>query len=59
MSMNVFPACMYAYHVCVWCQQRSEEGVRSSRSGIIWMVVSIHVDAGNHSQVFYKTNKCS
>lgn len=25
MHMNVLPAYIYAYHMCVWCLQRSEE----------------------------------
>ena len=28
MGMDVLPACVSVYQVCVWCSQGSEEGVR-------------------------------
>lgn len=32
MCLSVLLACLYAYHVCTWCFQRSEEGVGSLRT---------------------------
>ena len=33
--MSVLPACMSVFYVGAWCLQRSEEGVRSSETGVI------------------------
>lgn len=35
-------SCTYVYHVCVWCPQKSEEGVRVLDLKL-WMVESRHV----------------
>lgn len=32
------PACIYVYHMCVWCPQRSKEGVRSPGTGVTLVV---------------------
>lgn len=29
MCISALPACIYVCHVCVWCPQRSEGGIRS------------------------------
>lgn len=26
--------CMYVHHVCAWCPQRSEDGIRSLGTGV-------------------------
>jgi hypothetical protein len=33
--MRVLPACICVYHVCTWCSQRSEEGIRFPGTGIV------------------------
>lgn len=32
--MSILPACMHMHNVSVWCPQRSEESIRSSRTGV-------------------------
>lgn len=32
--MGTVPACIYVFHVCTWCSQRLEKGVRSLGTGI-------------------------
>lgn len=32
--MSVLPTSIYAYWMCAWCQQRSEEGTRSLETGL-------------------------
>lgn len=32
--MTVLPVCMYMYYICDWCPRRSEEGVKSLRTGV-------------------------
>ena len=41
-----------------WCSQRSEEDIRSCRTGVMRTVVSHHVDAENQTQFLYKYTKC-
>jgi hypothetical protein len=48
---------MYVYHTSAWFSQRPEEGVSSLDVGL-WMVVSLHVDAENQTQVVCKNNGC-
>jgi hypothetical protein len=31
MWMSGFPTCMYGYHMCAWCLQETEEGIRCPR----------------------------
>ena len=31
---SVLPECMSVHHVCAWCQQRAEEGIRSPTTGV-------------------------
>lgn len=46
MCIHVFPAFMNTHHLCVWCPQKLEEGVRSLKPES-QKVVSCHVGAGN------------
>jgi hypothetical protein len=34
MCINALPACMYVYHMCVWCPCRSEY-IRSPETGVM------------------------
>lgn len=45
LRMSTLHACMFVHHVCAWCLQRSEEGIRYPGSGP--MDVSYHVGADN------------
>lgn len=31
--MNIFPACRSVHNVCIWCPQKTEEGIGSSVTG--------------------------
>lgn len=44
--MSVLLTCMSPYHPCTWCFWRSEEGLRSPRTGVL-NAVSLLVGAGN------------
>lgn len=46
MGMNVSPPCMYTYHVCAWCRQKTEEGMTASRTEL-QMGVSCPIGTGN------------
>lgn len=56
MCMSDLFAYVYVDHVCVWCPQKTEGGIRSpetaSRDGFVH-----HVSAGNQTQDVYKSNK--
>jgi hypothetical protein len=32
---TVLLTCMYVYHVCPWCLQKSEEGIGFSSTGLV------------------------
>lgn len=57
MCISLLPTCMYGYHICAWCLQRSE-GIRSPRTAVA-MVLSCRVGARNRSRVLCKYKKCS
>lgn len=42
MHMSALPTCMSVNCVHVWCQQRSEEDVRSFQSGVIDSCEPLH-----------------
>lgn len=44
--MNDLSACMYAYHVCAWCLQKSEEHIRCPGNSFT-DGCSYHIDTGN------------
>lgn len=50
---------MFCLHVCLCtqCPQRSEEGVRSSGTGITTM--SHHMGARNQTQILWKSNSAA
>jgi hypothetical protein len=35
LCMIVLPVCIYVYHMHFWCVERSEEGIRSPRTGVM------------------------
>lgn len=46
---------MHVRHVCFWCLQRSEEGLRSSEK----LGITYHICVKNQTLVFCKNNKHS
>lgn len=52
MCMDVLPVIMSVHHMCaVPVEKRSD--------ALVLMIVSHHVDAGNQTQVFWKSSQCS
>ena len=49
--------CLHVYNIYSPCPQRPEEGVRSSRTGII--VLRLHKGVGTWTRVLCKNNRCS
>ena len=47
MSTYVLPACMFVHYVPAWFQRKSEESIRSPKTGII--IMSHHMGAGNQT----------
>ena len=54
--MNVFPACMYVYHVHVWCLWHSED-IQPPGIGVT-DGCEPSLGAGNRIQLFCKSSKC-
>jgi hypothetical protein len=44
--MGVLLACMSVHHVCAWCPQRAEEGVRSPETGVLDVSCSCELTGG-------------
>ena len=53
--MSDLPACIYVDHMCVWCPQKTEGGIRSPATASRDDCVH-HVRVGNQTQDFYKSN---
>ena len=59
MFVGVLLACMSAHHFHVWHPQMTGNGIGFPGTGVIQMLVSHHVGAGNQIWVFYKSTQCS
>ena len=51
-------ACRCAYHMCVWCPQRPEEGIRPPGAGVS-VVSPVGAGSENQTQVLCKSSQCS
>lgn len=56
--MGLLPAHVSVHYLCAWSRRRLEEGIVSPGMEL-WMSVGHHVDAGNGTQVCYKSSWCS
>lgn len=54
--LNVLPACMSMFYMHVWCPQRPE-GVLGPLELELPRIVIHHMNAGNQTRVFFKSNK--
>lgn len=56
--MGLLPAHVSVHYLCAWSRRRLKEGIVSPGMEL-WMSVGHHVDAGNGTQVCYKSSWCS
>lgn len=53
MCVNILPSFICVCHLCAWCPERLEEGIRSSEL-LLQRLCKHHVDQGNKTWVFFQ-----